>query len=282
MSGCTIVQLTDLHVRPVGIAAYRVAETNMLTARALRAVARVQPVPDAVIITGDLTDCGLASEYALLRDMLAQHLRIPVHVIPGNHDRREMLLAGLPGVPHEGGFVHYAVDDLPLRLVMLDTVVPGAGHGELCPARLDWLDHILAQQPDKPTLIGMHHPPFQCGIAHMDAIALHAPAAFEAVVRRHAQVQRIVCGHHHRPVTAMLGTALASICPSVAHQVELDLSDDAPAAFVMEPAAYQIHRWRPDMGVVSHTAYVESYPGPFPFLPDPDYPARPASDAVLP
>ncbi len=275
MSGCTIVQLTDLHVRPLGIAAYRVAETNMLTARALRAVAAIRPAPDAVIITGDLTDCGLAAEYALLRDMLAQHLHVPVHVIPGNHDRREVLLAGLPNVRHDGGFVQYAVDDLPLRLVMLDTVVLGAGHGELCPARLDWLDRTLAQQPDKPTLIGMHHPPFQCGIAHMDAIALRDPAAFAALVRRHAQVQRIVCGHHHRPVTAMLGNAVASICPSVAHQVELDLSDDAPAAFVMEPAAYQIHRWHPDTGVVSHVAYVESYPGPFPFLPDPDYPGRP-------
>ena len=275
MSGCSIVQLTDLHVRPPGIAAYRVAETNMLTERALRAVAAIRPAPDAVIITGDLTDCGLASEYALLRTMLAQHLRIPVHVVPGNHDRREALLAGLPSVRHNGGFVQYAVEDLPLRLVMLDTVVPGAGHGALCERRLAWLNSTLAQRPDQPTLIGMHHPPFECGIAHMDAIALRDPAAFVAMVRRHTQVQRIVCGHHHRPVTAMLGSAVASICPSVAHQVEFDLSPDAPSAFVMEPAAYQIHRWRPDTGVVSHTAYVERYPGPYPFLPDPDYPGRP-------
>ena len=275
MSGCSVVQLTDLHVRPVGVAAYRVAETNMLTARALRAVAAIRPAPDAVIITGDLTDCGLASEYELLRAMLAQSLRVPVYVVPGNHDRRDALLSGLPGTRSEDGFVHYAVDDLPLRLVMLDTVVPGAGHGALCERRLDWLDRTLADQPDKPTLIGMHHPPFQCGIAHMDAIALRDPSGFAALVRRHPQVQRIVCGHHHRPVTAMVGTALATICPSVAHQVELDLSDDAPAAFVMEPGAYQIHRWRPETGVVSHTAYVDSYPGPFPFLPDPDYPGQP-------
>lgn len=274
MSGCTVVQLTDLHVRPMGVAAYRVAETNMLTARALRAVSTLRPAPDAVIITGDLTDCGLLEEYALLRDLLALHLRVPVHVIPGNHDRREALMAGLPGVQAAEGFVQYAVEDLPLRLLMLDTVVPGAGHGELCERRLDWLDRTLAQQPGKPTLIGMHHPPFQCGIAHMDRIALYRPEAFAAVVVRHPQVRRIVCGHHHRPVFTLLGSAVASICPSVAHQVELDLADDAPGLFVMEPPAYQLHRWRPETGVVSHTAYVEAYPGPFPFLPDPDYPGR--------
>ena len=273
--GCTVAQLTDLHVRPHGVPAYRVVETNMLAERALRAVAAVSPAVDAVIVTGDLTDCGLPSEYALLHGLLRRHARAPVYVVPGNHDRREALLAGLPGTPSHDGFVQYAVDDLPLRLVMLDTVVPGAGHGELCPARLAWLDRTLAQAPDRPTLIGMHHPPFACGIAHMDAIAMRDPGAFAAVLARHPQVERLVCGHHHRPVTARLGTAVASICPSVAHQVELDLHDDAPSAFVLEPPAFELHRWRPDTGVVSHVALVESYPGPFPFLADPDYPGRP-------
>ena len=150
----------------------------------------------------------------------------------------------------------------------------GGGHGELCEERLRWLDRTLAEQPGKPTLIGMHHPPFQCGIDHMDRIALRNPQPFLDLLASHKQVQRIVCGHHHRPVTAQVGGAIASICPSVAHQVELDLEPAAAGAFVMEPPAYQLHRWRPETGVVSHTAYVESYPGPFPFLPDPDYPGK--------
>lgn len=275
MTRLTIVQLTDLHVRPEGVAAYRVAETNMLTERALRRVAALRPAPDVVIITGDLTDCGLPSEYELLAGMLRRHLPMPVYVVPGNHDRREVLLAHLPGTRSmEGGFVQYAVDDLPARLVMLDTVVPGAGHGELCQQRLDWLDRALAERPDAPTLIGMHHPPFRCGIAHMDAIALREPERFVEIVARHRQVQRIVCGHHHRPVVAPVAHAIASIAPSVAHQVEFDLSSDAPAAFVMEPAAFELHLWEQATGFVSHIALVEAFPGPFPFLADPDYPGR--------
>ena len=275
MSRLTIVQLTDLHVRPEGVPAYRVAETNMLTERALRRVAALRPAPDVVIITGDLTDCGLASEYALLAGMLRRSLTMPVYVVPGNHDRRDVLLASLPGTRSmEGGFVQYAVDDLAVRLVMLDTVVPRAGHGELCQRRLDWLDRTLAEKPDTPTLIGMHHPPFRCGIAHMDAIALHEPERFIDVVARHHQVQRVVCGHHHRPVVAPLAQAIASIAPGVAHQVEFDLAPDAPAAFVMEPAAFEVHLWEQDTGFVTHTALIDAFPGPFPFLADPDYPGR--------
>ena len=273
MSELTIVQLTDLHVRPPGMAAYRVCESNMMTERALRAAARLRP--DVVVITGDLTDCGLASEYALLDGMLRRLLRCPVHVIPGNHDRREALAAHLAGVPTDaGGFINYAADAGPVRLVMLDTVVPGAGHGSLDGGRLDWLDRTLAARPEQPTMIAMHHPPFICGIAHMDAINLLDHAAFAAVVARHRQVQRIVCGHHHRPVVAQVAHAVASISPSVAHQVELDLDPAAPPAFVLEPPAFQIHTWSQQGGFVSHTALVEIFPGPFPFTPDPDYPGR--------
>ncbi|MBN8930303.1 MAG: metallophosphoesterase, partial [Rhodospirillales bacterium] len=169
-----ICQLTDLHVRPVGQAANRVSETNALTLRAFRAVAALDPAPDVVLITGDLTECGLAAEYANLAAMLRQTLRMPVYVVPGNHDRREVLraeLAHLPGVSEDPDYVQYAVSCGPVRLVMLDTVVPGAGHGALRPDQLDWLDRTLAAAPDRPTLIGMHHPPFTCGIAHMDRIA---------------------------------------------------------------------------------------------------------------
>ncbi len=234
---------------------------------------RLRPAADAVIITGDLTECDLVSEYAEPRAMLARELHVAVYVIPGNHDRREVLLRELPGVREADGFVQYAVEDFPLWLLMLDTVVPGAGHGELCPIRLAWLDRTLGKAPDTPTLIGMHHPPFQCGIGHMDRIALRDPAAFLAVVSRPSPSR----AHRQRPSPSPrdrpLRPGYRQHLPSVAHQVELDLSEDAPSVFTLEPPGYQIHRRRPDTGVVMHTALVDSYPGPFPFLEDPDYPA---------
>lgn len=272
-----ICQLTDLHVRPPGKASNRVSETNMFTQRAFEAVAAFTPRADVVILSGDLTECGLPTEYTNLRGLIARHLPMPVFAIPGNHDRRENLrreLSDLPGVTADSFYVQYTVDDHPVRLVLLDTVVPGSGHGELRPEQLEWLDRTLAAAPDRPTLIAMHHPPFACGIAHMDRIMLRNAADFAGVIARHRQVERIICGHHHRPITAKLGHAIASICPSVAHQVEMSLDPQAPACFVFEPPAFQLHRWTPTEGLVSHTVYVERFPGPFPFVTDQDYPGK--------
>lgn len=263
-----IAQLTDLHVRPVGRASSRVVETTMLTERAFRAVMARRPLPDVVLLTGDLTECGFAEEYAVLADMLARVLSVPVFAIPGNHDQREVMLASLPGARQQEGFVQYAVDEFPVRLIMLDTLVPGAGHGELCEQRMAWLDRALAAVPDKPTLITMHHPPFISGIVHMDRIALMGRETFAKLVARHPQVERIICGHGHRAMTTRVAHATVTMAPSVAHQVELDLRAEAPAAFMLEPPAYQLHHWSPEGGFVTHTAYVENFPGPFPFLTD--------------
>jgi 3',5'-cyclic AMP phosphodiesterase CpdA len=270
-----ICQLTDLHVRPVGIAANRVSETNMLTERAFRMVAAFVPRPDVVLITGDLTECGLPAEYDNLAAMLRRTLSVPVYVIPGNHDRRDNLrtvLAHLPGVTSDPSFVQYTVENQPVRLVMLDTLVPGASHGELSKAQLSWLDQTLAAQPSRPTMIGMHHPPFATGLPHMDAIALRDAQAFRSVIGCHRQVERIVCGHHHRPIFGQCAHAVASISPSVAHQVELSFDPTNSGAFNFEPPAFQMHVWREAEGFASHTVYTDRYPGPFPFLTDPDYP----------
>jgi 3',5'-cyclic-AMP phosphodiesterase len=270
-----ICQMTDLHVRPPGKAANRVSETNVFTERAFRAVAAFKPRPDVVVLTGDLTECGLDEEYENVARLIRTFLPIPVFVIPGNHDRREALRAGLahlPGVTADPHYVQYAVDDYPVRLVMLDSLVPGANHGEQTAAQLAFLDRALAAVPDKPTIVALHHPPFVCGIAHMDRINLRDRAAFTEVIAKHRQVERIICGHHHRPIVTRVAHAIASIAPSVAHQVELSLDPRDQGAFVFEPPAFQLHRWTAADGIVSHTAYVEHYDGPYPFVTDPEYP----------
>src|SRR5262249_51211648 len=107
-----------------------------------------------------------------------------------------------------------------------------------------------------------------------DRINLHDTPAFAAVIARHRQVERVICGHHHRPIVARVAHAIASTSPSVAHQVEMTLDPNDSGALVFEPPAFQLHRWTPDDGVVSHTLYVEDFPGPYPFVTDPKYPGK--------
>jgi 3',5'-cyclic AMP phosphodiesterase CpdA len=279
-----LLHLTDLHVRPAGKPVNRVVEASALAERALRVVRGFVPRPDAVVLTGDLTDNGLPAEYAELRLMLRRHLGGQrVFVVPGNHDRRANFrdaLGAFPGVRDHPDFVQYVVDDLPVRLVMLDSVVPGAGHGVLCAERLAWLDARLREAPERPTLLALHHPPMLCGLKVFDAINLRSTPELAAVLARHRQVERILCGHHHRSMTGRLGHAVVSVAPACAHQGAFELDDDR-GRFVLEPAGFHVHVQTTDGNIVSHMVYVETFPGPFPYIADPDYPGgRPDAASV--
>jgi Icc protein len=263
-----IAQLSDLHVIPPGTRAYGVVDTNPMVERAFKAVAGLDPIPDAVILSGDLTDGASDGEYDILAELIRRHLRMPVYVIPGNHDRREGMkarLGHLPGVTSDPTFVQYVVEDFPVRLVMLDSIVPMTGHGALCAARLAFLDQALSAAKQKPALVVLHHPPILTGIAHMDEVNLRTAKEMEAVIRRHPQVERVLCGHVHRPIIARFGGTLVQTAPSVVHQVSLDLRPDGPATFNMEPPAFLLHLWRPEGRLVSHQAYVGEFDGPYPF-----------------
>jgi 3',5'-cyclic AMP phosphodiesterase CpdA len=262
-----LAQISDLHIKTERRLAYRRVDTAGCLARAVEHLCALRPRPDVVLATGDLVDAGLREEYERLRALLAP-LPMPVYLIPGNHDDRDALRAVFggdhPWLPRRG-FLQYVVEDWPLRLVALDTLVPGQGGGRLCEARRGWLAARLDEAPARPTVILMHHPPFPTGIRHMDALGLEAPEAVAAIVARHPQVERVLCGHLHRPIQVRWAGTLAMTAPSTAHQVVLDLAAGGPAAFALEPPALLLHLWREGTGLVTHTAYVGAFEGPYPF-----------------
>jgi 3',5'-cyclic AMP phosphodiesterase CpdA len=229
-------------------------------------VLREDPRPDAVLLTGDLVDRGTPESYAMLRELLAP-LTMPLFLIPGNHDERGALAQAFPDHAHlpQGEFLHYAINRFPLRLVGLDTLVPGSTGGLTCRRRLAWLDAQLAAAPDRPTLVFMHHPPILTGIEGMDAIALNGAAELAAVIRAHPQVERVVAGHVHRSIHARFAGTVASIAPSTAHQVSLDLRGGADIGFTLEPPGYHLHYYAPGAGIVTHLVPVGAFPGPFSF-----------------
>jgi 3',5'-cyclic-AMP phosphodiesterase len=263
-----IAQISDMHVKPPGELLYKRIDTAGFLERAVAHVNGLDPRPDIVLATGDLVDGGKPDEYALLRRLLAP-LAMPVYLIPGNHDARDAMRGAFPdhGYLPISGFLQYTIEDRPVRLIALDTLVSGKTHGELCAERLDWLEARLGEG-DRPTVLFMHHPPFDCGIAGFDGHRLSEGASRLAdLVRRHANVERIMCGHVHRPIQVRWAGTMASIAPSTAHQATLDLHDNAPLSMKMEPPAIALHLWRPNTGLITHVSYVGTYEGPQPFRP---------------
>jgi 3',5'-cyclic AMP phosphodiesterase CpdA len=262
-----LAQVSDTHIKPDGRLAYRKVDTSAALRACVRHLNALDPRPDAVVITGDLVDAGNAEEYAALGGML-DALAMPFYLIPGNHDERDALRAGFPRhawLRSGGEFVHYAIDAHPIRLIGLDSTIPGAPGGTMCERRLAWLDATLAEAPHRETVLFMHHPPFATGIAHMDVQNCANADALGAVVRRHPQVTRLLCGHVHRAVQMHWHGITASIGPSPSHAVALDLTA-GPPSLVIEPPACQLHVWRPGQGLVSHLSFIGDHGGTHPFF----------------
>jgi len=262
-----IAQISDTHIKPEGRLAYRRVDTALFLARAVDHVRALIPAPDVVLLTGDLVDAGLEDEYLRLRSLLAP-LPMPVYVIPGNHDARAPLRRVFGGdgyLPPDGEYLHYVVEHYPVRLVGLDTLVPGQGGGRLGPDRLAWLDARLGEAPARPTLVFMHHPPFKTGVEGMDAQWLEDGEALGAVIRRHPQVEGVTCGHVHRAIHARWAGTVVTTAPSSAHQVTLDLRRPGGLTWMLEPPAYLLHLWREGAGLVTHTSHIGAFPGPYPF-----------------
>lgn len=268
-----IAQISDPHVRPRGRLCYGRVDTAAHLARAVAEILALPQHPDILVATGDLVDAGRDEDYALLRELL-EPLRIRTLLIPGNHDDRDALrrvfadhpwLAGAAGDTAGPREIRYAIEDMPVRIVALDTVIPGEPGGRLSEESLDWLDRTLSARGDAPTVVIMHHPPFATFIGHMDAMGLDNPAALAAVISRHPQVQAVLCGHLHRSIQTRFAGTIAMTCPSTAHQVALDFASDAPDRYIMEPPGFMLHAWSAAAGLVSHVVPIGDFAGPYSF-----------------
>jgi Icc protein len=244
-----IAQITDIHL---GFDGDNPDELNQRRLEStLSELVEMEPRPDLVLATGDLADTGDDNiAYARLK-AATERLPFPVYFALGNHDSRGPFAAAFPGVPRiDGGFVQYVIDDFPLRILVLDTLEEGRHGGAFCEIRAAWLCDRLSEQPDRPTLIVLHHPPIESGLSWMsenpDASWI---GRIRTIVLAHDNIVAMIAGHLHRPLaTHWAGTTLA-VCASTAPQVALDLgaidpeSPDERPMIVADPPAFALHLW---------------------------------------
>lgn len=258
-----IGQITDIHI---GFEPGNPDEPNQQRLDAvLQRLAGGPNRPDLLLVTGDLTEHGDADSYARLARALAA-CPFPCWPIPGNHDDRERFAAAFPQARSDDGFCHYAIESADLRIVMLDTFEPGRHGGSFCEARAAWLRAQLCAHPDTPTIIAMHHPPFEAGIAWMDT----DPAELwierlAGAIHGHRQIRAILCGHVHRVIVSPWQGIATIVCPSTAPAVALDLNAMEPdrpdnrKLITNPPPGYALHRWN-GRELVSHFEDAADHP----------------------
>jgi 3',5'-cyclic-AMP phosphodiesterase len=254
-----LAQLTDPHIT-VGPGDAGSAEA---LAAAVAAVNAFDPLPDAVLLTGDVTEHASEAEYERAAELLAQ-LPIPLHLLVGNHDDPDGIRTHLGAPGDQGEPLQYSQALGPLRLVACDTSVRGQDAGALGPERLAWLEAELERDRTTPTLLAMHHPPLLIGMGVLDEIGLAQDdrLALRELLSANPQVKRIVTGHVHRGATGAIGGCPVFVCPSSYLQLALDLRPDSEIALVREPPCFGLHVTLDDE-LTSHVVPIGDYGPPF-------------------
>lgn len=242
-----LAQISDTHVR---------ADDGGAAASQLkRAMAQAREYDvDLILLTGDLVNNEREEEYAALAEAIADP-PAPLFLMPGNHDERVQLrrrFAGHGYLPSKAP-LHFTIEDHPVRIVALDDVVPGETHGLLGPAGAEWLDATLSADRTRPTLVALHHPPILTHDLLFDKIGLLDAEAFAAVIARHRQVVRVICGHHHRVAFGQSAHAPVVVAPSSSWTYGLAMNEGQQVApKTSEQPGWMLHAWTSSGGFASH------------------------------
>ena len=263
-----IAQLSDPHLCAPGTLYQGLVDSNAMFEAAIDRLATLDPAPDLVLLTGDVTEHAAPEEYRLARRLLAA-IRQPVLAIPGNHDEREAFRAAFAdrGYLPATGPLHFAAGGHgPVRVIGLDISVPGQHHGDFDAATAMWLEAALAVEPERPTLIMLHQPPVETGIGFIDAYRCFNGERLAAIVARYPAVERVLCGHVHRHMSLRFGGSLLQTAPSTTTAIALRLAPAAEPASFVEPPALLLHHWRAGVGMVTHHVPIDPGAGPLPFF----------------
>jgi Icc protein len=229
-----LVQITDTHLFATPGRRLKGVDVDAGLAAVVAAIGRDHPAAEAVLLTGDLVHEETTGAYARLEAALAP-LGLPVYCLPGNHEDKALLAERCGASP----FLHYerqaVVGDW--RVILLDSARPPEPAGWLPPAELAFLDAALAADPDRPALVGLHHPPIPVGSAWLDPMAVGNGEQLVRVIGPHPQVRAVVFGHIHQAFDAQVQGVRYLGAPSTCAQF---LPGAAESAVDPRPPGY---RW---------------------------------------
>ncbi|QEW00469.1 phosphodiesterase [Microbacterium caowuchunii] len=219
----TLVHVSDTHLLAGDRRLGGRYDTGRNLSRTLDAITRLDIVPDAIVFTGDLTDLGEPEAYEALRsavEPVAARLGAPVVWVAGNHDERPAMRAALRGEePSEEPLV--GVHDLGgLRLIALDSTVPGWHHGDIDDAQLAWLAGILAEPAPLGTILALHHPPLPGHIPFFDILELRDQGRLAQVVAG-TDVRAILAGHLHYSTSGTFAGIPVSVAAATCYTMDL-------------------------------------------------------------
>jgi 3',5'-cyclic AMP phosphodiesterase CpdA len=220
-----LLHLSDPHLMGGPQPLYGAIDSESRLAQLFQEVQASGVRPEAVIFTGDLADKGEPEAYAKLRaivDPACEAMGARVIWAMGNHDNRAHFRTGLLDQPADDSPVDRSYYINGLRVITLDTSVPGFHHGELSGAQLEWLaDQLETPAPDG-TILALHHPPVPSVLDLAVLVELRNQASLAAVLRG-SDVRTILAGHLHYSTTASFAGIPVSVASATCYTQDLNV-----------------------------------------------------------
>jgi len=191
-----VLQLTDTHLFAAQGQSLMGVTTQDSLSTVVDYISHLLPVPDLLLLTGDLSQDGTPESYAQLVNLLTP-LNIPVYWLPGNHDQFETLERSLQGPLFKSD---KAFNYQSWRFLLLNSQIPEDVPGRLSQDTLDWLHNQLETHPNQPTTIALHHPPLMVNTKWLDSSALQNPDDLFNIIDRFPQVKLVLFGHIHQEI----------------------------------------------------------------------------------
>lgn len=253
-----IAHISDTHIADPDEKTFGFVPMAENLARCVAHINALNPSPDVVLLSGDVTNNGTIVQTERAKVIL-DDLACPYYIVPGNHDTRAALqtVFGDTACPSQAdGFISFVIDGHALRLIGLDSTIPKASGGMICEVRANWLSDRLAEKPDTPTVIFLHHPPLKCGVPETDVDGFIGATMLGEIVKPHPNIERILCGHIHLLTHARWNGTLVTTAPSMGMELALDLTQKAESRFIVSEPSYLLHHWSADKVLVTHTISV--------------------------
>jgi Icc protein len=177
---------------------------------------------DAMVFTGDIADLGEPEAYRRVRDIVeasAERMGATLVWVMGNHDERAAFRTELLRVEGHDAPVDAVIDVNGLRLISLDTSVPGYHHGEVTGDQLAWLTEVLAEPAEHGSLLALHHPPVPTALPLMTILELREQAALAEVLAG-SDVRAILGGHLHHATTGLFAGIPVSVAAATCYTID--------------------------------------------------------------
>ncbi len=223
----TIAHLSDTHFLGGRAPWGGVIDTDVQIEKALHQLTRSGRRPDAIVVTGDLTDLGEPEAYRRLRaivEPVADDLGARLVWVMGNHDERGVYSRELFGVDLEGPDEDHPQDRVydvnGLRIIAFDSTVPGYHHGDVDAAQLEWLAGVLADPAPHGTLLALHHPPIKTPLELMNLLQLQHQDDLADVIRD-TDVRGILGGHLHYSTFGLFAGVPVSVASATCNTMDL-------------------------------------------------------------